>query len=252
MVTTVTFSTDAAGIGFVELRKPPHNFIDADDLAALKEALFTVADSAARAIVFTTEGKNFCAGALLTPFDDGAFRLRDAYRVVPDLFSLPIPLIAAVQGKAVGAGLGLALSADFRVGTQRTQFSAPFSLLGFHPGFGLTATLPRLVGPQRAARMMYTGEPVAGDEALAWGLCDETATEEELPEAARQFALRIANAAPLAVRAIRQTLRAGLARQVRNALEGELREQERLMRTKDYAEGVTASAERRVPRFVGE
>jgi enoyl-CoA hydratase/carnithine racemase len=249
---TVTFSADAAGVGFVRLRKPPHNFVDADDLAALKDALVTVAGSGARAIVLTTEGKNFCAGAVLTSSGDSASGIRDAYKVVPDLFAVPIPVVAAVQGKAVGAGLGLALSADFRVGTQRTAFSAPFSLLGFHPGFGLTATLPRLVGPQRAARMMYTGEPVVGDQALAWGLCDEIATEEELSEAARQFALRIASAAPLAVRSIRQTLRAGAAQQVRNVLEGELRQQERLMRTKDYAEGVAAAAERRVPRFTGE
>ena len=86
------------------------------------------------------------------------------------LFANPTPVVAAIQGAAVGGGLGLALMADFRVASPEARFSANFARLGFHHGFGLTVTLPRLVGQQRAAEMLYTGQRVKSDEALRIGL----------------------------------------------------------------------------------
>ena len=100
------------------------------------------------------------------------------------LFSTKKPIVAAVQGAAVGAGLGLALVADFRVAAPEARFTANFVKLGFHPGFGITHTLPRLIGEQRAALMCLTGRRIKAEEALAWGLVDEVVPLEDLRAAA--------------------------------------------------------------------
>ena len=122
------------------------------------------------------------------------------------LFSAKKPIVAAVQGAAVGAGLGLALVADFRVAAPEARFTANFVKLGFHPGFGITHTLPRLIGEQRAALMCLTGRRIKASEALAWGLVDELAPLDELRAAALRLAREIAENAPLAVQSTRATL----------------------------------------------
>jgi enoyl-CoA hydratase/carnithine racemase len=156
-----------------------------------------------------------------------------------------------VQGSAIGGGLGLALVADFRVGSPEARFGANFVKLGIHPGFGITATLPRLIGPQRAALMLYTGRRIKGDEASAWGLIDVLVPQDQLRASAQALAAEIAEAAPLAVSASRATLRRGLAELVRVQTEHELGEQTKLFATADYREGIRSVAERRSGRFVG-
>jgi enoyl-CoA hydratase/carnithine racemase len=158
-------------------------------------------------------------------------------------------VIAAVQGAAVGGGLGLACAADFRVATPRSRFSANFARIGLHHGFALSVTLPAIIGQQRAAELLYTGKRIGGEEALSIGLADRLT--ENLPGAAHELAVEIAEAAPLAVRAIRATTRDGLADRVRAAMARELSEQQQLWPTADFAEGVKAAAERRPARFVG-
>src|SRR5207247_5428881 len=142
-------------------------------------------------------------------------------------------VIAAVQGAAVGGGLGLALVADFRVTCEEARFSANFNRLGFHPGFGLTATLPRLVGAQQAALLFYTGRRIPGDEAVRIGLADLLVAQDEVRSAAQALALEIAQSAPLAVLATRQTVRRGLVDQIEAATARELAEQDWLRRTED-------------------
>jgi enoyl-CoA hydratase/carnithine racemase len=167
------------------------------------------------------------------------------------LFSAKKPIVAAVQGAAVGAGLGLALVADFSVATAQARFCANFVKLGFHPGFGVTYTLPRVVGEQRAALMCLTGRRIKGEEAFAWGLADSLSPLENLHEATLALAGDLAENAPLAVEATRATLRAGLAAAVKAQTDLELVEQTRLRATKDFAEGVRAVNERRPGVFVG-
>jgi enoyl-CoA hydratase/carnithine racemase len=167
------------------------------------------------------------------------------------LFSARKPMVAAVQGAAVGAGLGLALVADFRVAAPEARFTANFVKLGFHPGFGVTYTLPRLIGEQKAALMCLTGRRVNGEEAVAWGLADVLAPLEELEAAALKLANEIAENAPLAVQATRATLRAGIAEAVKKQTDHEMKEQTWLRQTKDFAEGVRAVNERRAGNFVG-
>ena len=153
------------------------------------------------------------------------------------------------DGAAVGAGLGLALVADFRVAAPEARFAANFVKLGFHPGFGLTATLPRLIGEQQAALMMYTGRRLTGEQAEAIGLIDQLVPLNEVRKAAHALALEIAQSAPLAIVATRETLRRGLAQAVQAATEREYQEQNWLRDTDDFKEGVRAMAERRLPDF---
>ena len=200
-----------------------------------------------------SEGKHFCAGA---DFSGAAGRVgRDGaphlYDVAIRLFEQPLPIVAAVQGAAIGGGLGLALAADFRVATPESRFAANFSRLGFHPGFGLTVTLPRVVGQQAALDLLYTGRRIDGATAHQIGLCDHLVTGDELRGRAVDLAAEIAAAAPLAVRSIRRTLRQSLTDEVRAAMAHERAEQERLQQTDDFREGVAAVGERRAARFTG-
>ncbi len=121
------------------------------------------------------------------------------YEEAVRLFAARTPIVAAVQGAAVGGGLGLALVADFRVAGPSTRFIANFSRLGLHQGFGITVTLPAVVGTQRAQEMLYTGRAVAGEEAANIGLCDRLAADDAVRSTAHAFAAEIAASAPLAV-----------------------------------------------------
>ena len=244
-------------IATVEIHRPPNNFFDTALITSLADAFEKLDASACRAIVLCAEGKHFCAGANFGGGGGGsgpAGARDDAgelYREAVRLFAAKTPVIAAVQGAAIGGGLGLALAADFRVASPEARFSANFARLGFHHGFGLTVTLPRLVGMQVAQELLYTGRRVPGQEALHLGLCDRLAPAELLREEAFLLAREIAESAPLAVRSIRETLRGDLAEQVRTATERERSEQARLQQTRDFREGIAATAERRTPRFEG-
>jgi 2-(1,2-epoxy-1,2-dihydrophenyl)acetyl-CoA isomerase len=167
------------------------------------------------------------------------------------LFAARTPIVAAVQGAAVGGGLGLALAADFRVASVDSRFAANFALLGFHRGFGLTVTLPLVVGHQAAMDLLYTGRRIDGSTARELGLCDVLVGPDELRPRAAAYAAEIAAAGPLATRAIRQTMRGPLVEQLRAAMAHERAEQDRLQRTDDFREGVSAVRERRSARFVG-
>jgi enoyl-CoA hydratase/carnithine racemase len=245
-------------LAWVELHRPPHNFFDHElvkDLADAFEALDQ--DPACRALVLASEGKSFCAGADFKRRAEVRERETDPvgassiYREAVRLFACEKPVVAAIQGAAVGGGLGLALVADFRVVSPDARFSANFVRLGIHPGFGLTHTLPRLIGTQRASLMFLTGRRIHGEEAVAWGLGDVLVASDRLREKAKQLAAEIAEGAPLAVRSTRMTLRRGLADAVKAQTDHESSEQSWLMRTEDHGEGVRAVAERRQGRFVG-
>ena len=244
-------------IALVEIRRPPHNFFDDQlirDLAGAFEALDD--EPACRALVLASEGKSFCAGADFSrrPATGGELASGSTsglYEQAVRLFACRKPVVAAIQGSAVGGGLGLALVADFRVVSPEARFAANFTKLGIHPGFGLTFTLPRLIGPQRASLMFYTGRRIPGEQAVEWGLADVLAPSDRLRDTARDLAREIAESAPLAVRSTRATMRRGLADAVRAQTDHEFAEQSWLIRTEDHQEGVRAVAERRPGRFQG-
>jgi enoyl-CoA hydratase/carnithine racemase len=243
-------------VAVLEIDRPPNNFVSVQLMRDLADALFDVdAETSLRASVLAAAGKTFCAGAdLASPAGvggEGMKGINPLYVEAVRLFSAKKPIVAAVQGAAVGAGLGLALGADFRVVSPEARFAANFVKLGFHPGFGITHTLPRVVGMQKAQLMCLTGRRIKGEEALAWGLADEMVPLEEVRGAALNLARELAEAAPLAVVSTRATLRAGLAEAVRKQTDHELVEQTWLRATKDFAEGVKSVNERRPGVFVG-
>ncbi|MFY9894906.1 MAG: enoyl-CoA hydratase/isomerase family protein [Xanthobacteraceae bacterium] len=250
-------------VALVEIRRPPNNFFDIaliKEIASAFEALD--ADADCRALVLAAQGKAFCAGA---NFGDGGTLDRDGSALLSGptpgaahlyiegnrLFRTKKPIVAAVHGAAVGGGLGLAMVADFRVTCPEARFCANFTRLGFHPGFGLTVTLPAVIGPTKAALMFYTSRRVRGDEAHAMGLADVLVPQDEVRAAALALAAEIAENSPLGLIATRATMRGNLADRVREATDRELAEQTRLRKTGDFKEGVKATAERRLPIFTG-
>jgi 2-(1,2-epoxy-1,2-dihydrophenyl)acetyl-CoA isomerase len=246
------------GVAIVTRNAPPNNFISVESLRVLAESLETLdANDDCRVIVLRSEGKNFCGGADLTtrkePAEKSVKQLGPAplYEQALRLFKLTKPLVAVTQGSSIGGGLGLALACDFRVASPESRFSANFSRLGFHQGFGTTETLPAVVGQQRAWELLYTGKRVDGDTAFRIGLCDRLVAVENLDDEGVRFATEIAEAAPLAVQSIRATMRLGLAERVAAAVKREATEQTRLAGTHDFREGVHATNERRAPRFSG-
>ena len=245
-------------VASVEIHRPPHNYFDAElirDLATAFEALDD--DTSCRAIALCSEGKNFCAGAQFgggarpKPSAEDAEPPGHLYDEAVRLFATKTPVVAAIQGAAIGGGLGLALMPDFRIAAPEARFAANFARLGLHHGFGLSVTLPDLVGGQKAMELLYTGRRLRADEALEIGLVDRIAPQGELHAAVRDFAREIAGSAPLAVRSIRETLRGDLAQRIRTATDREKSEQERLQQTKDVREGIRAMGERRTPDFTG-
>lgn len=245
-------------VGVVTLRRPPHNLLTEPALRRLADAVESLAGTV-RAAVLCSEGRSFCAGA--------DFRSREApdpasgtgfeavtgafYRQAVRMFASAVPVVAAIQGAAVGAGFGLALACDLRVVEDSGWFQANFVRLGIHPGFALSALLPRAVGPQRAADLFLTGRRVNAEEARRIGLAERLVADGEGRSAAVALAQEIAAGAPLAVASTRATLRAGLAELAARAMEHELAEQAALAGTADAAEGVSAMLERRSPRFTG-
>jgi len=248
-------ASESGFIATIEVRRGPNNFIDTDMVAEIADALDEYDRTpAVRAIVLCAEGKHFCAGADFgSRGPDGVMRTakrgRHLYKEAQRLWKTGKPIVAAVHGAAVGAGVGLAVMADFRVTCPEARFSVNFTRLGFHPGFGLTASLPRLIGEQQAALLMYTGRRLTGEEALALGLADYCVPLDQVRAKAIELATEIAQSAPLAIEATRETLRRGLAEAVARATEREYEEQDWLRNTADFKEGTKAMGERRLPNF---
>ncbi|MGP0029397.1 MAG: enoyl-CoA hydratase/isomerase family protein [Acidimicrobiales bacterium] len=254
----VTVELDERFVATVEMHRPPENFFDVDLVRSLADAYEALdAEADCRAIVLCSEGKHFCAGANLSgsataPDGPGAGDGPDLMnREAARLFDARTPVVAAVQGAAIGAGFGLLCLADFRVGCPEARFAANFARFGYHHILGLSITLPAIVGQQHALDLLYTGRRLKGEEAESLGLCDRLVAADALRAEAHDLAAAVAASAPLAVRAIRQTMRAGLTDRFRSATEHEFAEQEWLQSTSDLAEGLRAAAERRPPRFEG-
>ncbi|HIA42555.1 MAG TPA: enoyl-CoA hydratase/isomerase family protein [Gammaproteobacteria bacterium] len=242
-------------VGVVEINRPPNNHFDYKLISYIADCFDNFdKDINCRCIVLCSDGKHFCAGANFgkdRDMQDKAEPYSELYTQAVRLFKNKKPVIAAVQGGAIGGGLGLSLVADFRIGCPESRFSANFSRLGFHQGFGTTVTLPRVVGPQNAAMMMLTGRRLKGQEAFDVGLIDYLVPLNEVRSKAIELAEEISESGPLAVQSIRATIRAGLAEQVEEIVSWELSEQVRLQSTKDFKEGIKASLERRKPKFEG-
>ncbi len=237
-------------VAVVEFSRPPYNYFDAELIRQIADAYQQLdADPACRAIVLCSAGRHFCAGANFA--DENSAATGELYEQAVRLFAAELPVVAAVQGAAIGGGLGVALSADLRVAAPESRFAANFARLGIHHGFGLTVTLPLAVGHQRSLELLYTGARIGGERAHAIGLCDRLVPAERVRQEAITLGAEIAASAPLAIRSIRRTMRGDLAERVRLATAHEAAEQAILFGSADFGEGVAAAGERRNPSFTG-
>src|SRR3984885_12351342 len=257
-------------VGLIEIRRPPLNFFDISLINQIADALEEFdRDIEIRSSVLSAQGKAFCAGA---NFGDPARQAQEAreaektakgdpadnlgpinhlYIQAVRIFRAKKPIVAAVHGAAIGGGLGLAVAADFRVTCPEARFAANFTNIGFPPGFGLTATLPELVGRNNAELIFYTSRRITGEDATRMGLANVCVPQDQVRAAAMKLASEIAECSPLGLLSTRATMRAGLAERVMAATNHELAEQTRLRSTEDFKEGIKATEERRVANFRG-
>jgi enoyl-CoA hydratase/carnithine racemase len=251
----------SAGVALVTLNLPQlRNAMTAELTSAWATAMNNISgDRSLRAVVVTGAGSAFCSGADLSWLDQGNLsdntpdRLRDKmlpfYRTWLAPQQISAPVVAAVNGPAVGAGVCLALACDLRYASPSATFSAPFNQIGTHGGMAVTSLLPEAVGIPRAREMLYTGRVLTAAEALSWGLV--TGLAENVVEHALAVAEGIAEAAPIAVR----LTKAGLAQNSRGgfeaALQWEALAQPITMATADIHKGIQARREHRPPAFDG-
>jgi enoyl-CoA hydratase/carnithine racemase len=244
-------------VGVVTICNPPHNFATIDLLSELLDALSEFDnDPQCRATVLTSDGHVFCAGADLSSAVkdqvDPAHPTTAFYTVALKLFEMKKPMIVAVMGAAIGAGFGLALVADFRVGCPETTFAANFVKLGIHPGFGMSVTLPRIVGQNNAELLFCTGRRIKGEAALEMGALTELVDQENVLDTAVKLATEIASSSPQAVYDTRVTMRRGLVEAIRQGNQIEQTIQSKQMAHHDFKEGVSAARAKRAPIFSAE
>ena len=248
-------------VGVVIMDRPPHNFLNFRQIHDIADALEEMQnDMSIRCAVLAADGRSFCAGADFAGDgvgggDDevvGGDATLALYQGSGRLFDVTLPIVGAIQGPAVGGGLGLAMVPDIRITCPDARFSANFASLGIHQGFGMSVTLPQLLGPSRAAQVLYSAKRYKGEEAVAIGLADECVPSEQVRERALEVATEIAANAPLAMRAIKSTLRLGLGDRVREITQREAQLQAELSASDDAKEGIAAVGERRAGHFKGK
>ena len=215
-------------------------------------------DRDARVVLLTGEGRAFCVGADLkehkagrTAFDRRQY-LQGEQTVCKRLLQLKRPVVAAVNGFALGAGAELAIASDFLLMAQSAQIGLPEISIGNFLGGGVTYLLPRLVGLAKARELVFLGERIKGDEAVRIGLANRSLPDEGFLESAREFAKRIVTKAPLSMQLAKEQLNFAAERTLDAALVAELEGMTFVGTTKDWQEGVDAFAERRTPVFEGK
>jgi enoyl-CoA hydratase/carnithine racemase len=223
-------------------------------------------DASLRTVILTGAGRAFCAGGDLEMIqrraDEGSALpgearrgIRDAMRSFYELFlsvrDLPCPTLACINGAALGAGLCVALACDVRIADARAKLGLNFTALGLHPGMGASWTLPRLLGPARAAELLYSSRLLSGEEAARIGLVSHALPSQELMPAARRMAVDFAACAPLANRALKRALARSPFASLDDQLDFEAEEQAACFETRDVQEGLAAAREGRAPKFQG-
>jgi 2-(1,2-epoxy-1,2-dihydrophenyl)acetyl-CoA isomerase len=250
------------GVATIALNRPDkYNAINFQLHHDLTAALKLVArDRSVRALRFIGRGRGFCAGQDLNEFAiaraSDTFRVDDHVRAtfnrtITTIRTLEIPVIAAVNGVAAGAGWSLALAADIRFASEDATFTQAFSKIGLVPDTGSTWFLPELVGTSRALQLAFTGDPIHAQQAADWGLVNFVTTADELDTASLTYARRLAQMPTRALGLTKRAMYRATTTSLEDALEYEAQLQQHAAATSDHVEGVMAFLEKREPAFTG-
>ncbi|WDP84629.1 MAG: enoyl-CoA hydratase/isomerase family protein [Desulfobacter sp.] len=247
-------------IAVITLNRPENrNSMDRETMPGFQKILGQVKqDRELRCLIITGSGTTFCSGP---DFKSGVIKqdaplpnkaLLDLYQPFLDVGTLKIPVIAAVNGHAIGGGLGLALMCDIRVVNRQAKMGANFARLGLHSGMAISYTLPRLVGLAKANELLFTGSIFTGEQAFSMGLVNYAVDKDEVMEKAMAIAREIALCAPVAVQMMKHSIYQGLDWNPEKAAEMEAHVQSRIFEMADAQEGISALLEKREPRFQGK
>ncbi len=248
------------GVGVISLNRPErHNAMDLAMRQGLSDLLReATSDVAVRCIVLRGEGRSFCSGSDVSGFPVGKQFLDTWHRAHPEDLPMSLmhradaPVICALKGGVVGAGLSLALAADLRVADTSVKISAPQAQFGLVPDWGLSYFLPRLLGTERALRFALTGERLDAQQGLQLGLVGEMVEPDRLDERVMELARAIATGPSIAVSLTKSLMQQGNHRTLDDAVDAEYAALERCIMTSDAAEAVAAFGEKRQPAFRGE
>ncbi len=258
----VVVESREGAVATLTLNRPERlNALNAELGGALLAALRRVAaDPAVRAIVMTGAGRAFCAGGDVHMLRDARLRnagpelgelLRAGKEIVLAIADAEKPVLASVNGPAAGGGMNLALACDLCIASTNATFGQSFAKLGLYPDFGGTWTLPRLVGPGRAAELFYLGEMIRAAEAERMGIVNHLVAPERLADETRALAEQLAAAPPIAARAVKRLLFGSRRDALERALDEEIEQQIKCFHSEDALEGLNAFFEKRPPRFRG-
>ena len=251
------------GVATLILNRPERmNALNKDLVLALNDALTRVeADQEINVVVLAGAGRAFCAGGDLQAIGKGKQEndvtelqpvLRSGMQLVLKMRTMRQPVIAAVHGAAAGAGMNIALAADIRIASEDAMFGQNFAKVGLFPDYGGTFFLPQLVGPSKAAEMLYTGDMINAAEALRLGIVNRVVPLAQLESEVRALAQKIAQGPAIAIRAVKQTLFGRDKEELIALLNLEVEQQMKCFASADCGEGIRAFFEKRAPKFQGK
>lgn len=237
---------------------------EGDGAAVVAACQEVEADTGIRAAILTGAGRAFSAGGDVKAMRDrtGAFAgspysvregyRRNIHRIVKALYNLEVPLIAAVNGPAIGLGCDVSCMADVRIASDKAKFGVTFLKLGLIPGDGGAWLLPRIIGASRAAELLFTGDVINADMAADWGLVSRVVPADTLMDEALSLATRMAGQPPQSLRLAKTLLRHGTTASYETIMEMSAAAQSMMHHTEDHIEGVNAILEKRSPHFEGK
>jgi enoyl-CoA hydratase/carnithine racemase len=257
------------GFATITLNRPERlNSLSSELLESFADILDQIAiEDSIRVVIITGAGRAFCSGADTDemtggsgdgphkPGPGGAEDLRRGFklaqRVILGIYKMEKPVIAAINGPAVGAGFDLACACDIRIASASARFMAAYIHVGLFPGYGGTWLYPRLVGSAKAAELMYTGNFMEVDEAISLGFLNSVVSDDELIATTEKMALRIARGPRIAIRLAKTMMRRGMSMDLETSLEMSAAAEAITLSSADHIEGMTAHREKRRPEFKG-